>query len=56
MSDPNGGVATLSWFNQRYLLRVLETGMLLMVRGEVRSVASRGPEISVNDVRDRGDA
>ncbi len=47
VSDPNGGAATLSWFNQRYLLRVLEPGMLLMVRGEVRSVAARGPEISV---------
>ncbi|MDX6378934.1 MAG: ATP-dependent helicase RecG [Gaiellaceae bacterium] len=46
VSDPGGGSGTLSWFNQRYLLRVLEPGMLLLVRGEVRS-ATRGPEISV---------
>ena len=46
VSDAGGGSGTLSWFNQRYLLRVLEPGMLLLVRGEVRS-ATRGPEISV---------
>ena len=63
VSDASGGVATLSWFNQRYLLRTLEPGMLLLVRGEVRAGA-RTPEISVRtfeivatpDEAERGEA
>jgi ATP-dependent DNA helicase RecG len=46
VSDATGGLATLSWFNQRYLLRTLEPGMLLLVRGDVRNTG-RTPEIAV---------
>ena len=63
VSDASGGGATLSWFNQRYLMRTLEPGMLLLVRGEVRAGA-RTPEISVRtfeivatpDEAERGEA
>jgi ATP-dependent DNA helicase RecG len=46
VSDAMGGEAVLTWFNQRYLLRTLEPGMLLLARGEAR-MAGRRPEISV---------
>jgi ATP-dependent DNA helicase RecG len=47
VSDAAGGAgrAAITWFNQRYLLRTLEPGTLLLVRGEVRA-GSRGTEIA----------
>jgi ATP-dependent DNA helicase RecG len=45
LSDPDGGRVTVTWFNQRYLLKTLEVGMLLLARGEVRQGSTR-PEIS----------
>ncbi len=43
--DGQGARGRVTWFNQRYLLRTLEPGMLLLVRGEARS-AGGGLEIS----------
>ncbi len=46
VGDAMGGEATLTWFNQRYLLRALEPGMVILARGEAR-VSGRRPELSV---------
>jgi ATP-dependent DNA helicase RecG len=45
VTDHDGTRARVTWFNQRYLLRTLEPGMLLLVRGEART-GSHGLEIS----------
>jgi ATP-dependent DNA helicase RecG len=45
VSDAHGGDADVVWFNQRYLARTLEPGMLLLVRGEARA-GRRGVEIA----------